>query len=186
MAKISPVTVWFTGLSGAGKSTLSLALRNRLLASGNRCFVLDGDIVRSGLNRDLGYGPGDRTENIRRIAEVARLFNEAGVVAIAALISPTRADRDMARSIIGAEKYIETFLAADLDVCERRDPKGLYKKARSGLIPEFTGVSAPYEPPVNAELVIPTGTEGEEHCVARIVQHLSSAYLARPCTEELR
>lgn len=176
MKRIHPVTLWFTGLSGAGKSTLALAVRERLLEAGNVCFVLDGDVVRSGLNRDLGYSPADRKENIRRIAEVSRLFNEAGVVTIAALISPYREDREMARAIIGADRFVETHLAADLETCEHRDPKGLYARARKGLIPEFTGITAPYEPPLNPELSIPTGTEEKEICVHQIIEYVSIKY----------
>jgi adenylyl-sulfate kinase len=180
MKRIHPVTLWFTGLSGAGKSTLALAVRERLLEAGTVCFVQDGDVVRGGLNRDLGYSPVDRKENIRRIAEVSRLFNEAGVVTIAALISPYREDREMARAIIGADRFVETHLAADLETCERRDPKGLYARARKGLIPEFTGISAPYEPPLNPELSVPTGTEEKESCVRQIIEYVSIKYRLLP------
>jgi adenylyl-sulfate kinase len=180
MTRIQPVTLWFTGLSGAGKSTLALEVSERLLAGGNACFVLDGDAVRSGLNRDLGYSPTDRKENIRRIAEVSRLFNEAGVVTIAALISPYCEDRDMARSIIGTARFVETHLAADLEICERRDPKGLYARARKGLIPDFTGISAPYEPPLNPELSVLTGTEEIDVCVRRIIEYVSLKYRTLP------
>jgi adenylyl-sulfate kinase len=180
MKRIHPVTLWFTGLSGAGKSTLALAVRERLLGAGNVCFVLDGDVVRSGLNRDLGYSPADRKENIRRIAEVSRLFNEAGVVTIAALISPYREDREIARAIIGTDRFVETHLAADLETCERRDPKGLYARARKGLIPEFTGISAPYEPPLTPELSVPTGTEEKESCVRQIIEYVSIKYQLLP------
>jgi len=176
VATIEPITLWFTGLSGAGKSTLALEVRNCLLATGNKCFVLDGDVVRSGLNRDLSYSPKDRKENIRRIAEVARLFNDAGVVIIAALISPYREDRDMARSIIGAAKFVETHLAANLEICECRDPKGLYARARQGLIPEFTGISAPYEPPLDPHLRVPTGTSSQELCIRQIMDYVSATF----------
>lgn len=153
-----PVTVWLTGLSGSGKSALSLALETRLVAAGRACYVLDGDHVRRGLNRDLGFSPHDRTENIRRVAEVARLFNEAGLISIVSLISPMIADRETARRIIGAEQFIEVFVDCPLATCEARDTKGLYRQARAGKIPDFTGVSAPYEPPVSPALALDSAT----------------------------
>jgi len=152
-----PATVWLTGLSGAGKSTIAFELERRLIARGQAAFVLDGDNVRHGLNRDLGFSPADRSENIRRIAEVAKLFNEAGMLVITSFISPYRIDRAMARAIIGHERFIETHLATELHVCEERDPKGLYRKVRAGEIREFTGISAPYEAPDTPELRIDTG-----------------------------
>src|SRR5678815_4332310 len=136
------------------------------------CYMLDGDNVRAGINRDLGFGPDDRRENIRRVAEVAKLMNDAGLVVVTAFISPYRADRDMAREIIGAERYVEVYLDAPLEVCENRDPKGLYKKARKGEIPEFTGVSAPYEVPQGPELVLETGKESSEQCVQKLLAML--------------
>ena len=160
-----PVTVWFTGLSGSGKSTLAFSLERRLIDTGRACYVLDGDNVRHRLNRDLGFSPKDRAENIRRIAEVAQLMNDAGLIVITAFISPFREDRDMARGIIGAERFIEVFLDAGLQVCEQRDPKGLYKKARSGEIPGFTGISSPYELPEAPELTLNTGTLSVEQCL---------------------
>lgn len=162
-------TVWLTGLSGSGKSTLAFELERRLLDLGHVAYVLDGDNVRHGLSRDLGFSPEDRTENIRRIAEVAKLFNDAGIVLITAFISPYREDRDMARAIVGSERFIETHLATDLSVCEARDPKGLYKKARAGALPGFTGISAPYEPPLAPELRLDTGVLSVEECLARLV-----------------
>ena len=131
--------------------------------------MLDGDNVRAGINRDLGFGPDDRRENIRRVAEVAKLMNEAGLVVVTAFISPYRADRDMARSIVGAERFIEVHLDAPLEVCEGRDPKGLYKKARSGEIAEFTGISAPYEPPPKADIVLNTARESVSESVDRLL-----------------
>lgn len=151
-----PVTLWLTGLSGAGKSTFAEALEERLVASGHNCVVLDGDNVRHGLNSDLGFSPRDRGENIRRVAEVAKLFNQAGLIVITAFISPYREDRAQARAIVGERRFLETFIDAPLDECERRDPKGLYAKARAGQIPEFTGVTAPYEPPELPELRLDT------------------------------
>jgi adenylyl-sulfate kinase len=133
------------------------------------CFVLDGDNLRHGLNRDLGFAPRDRTENIRRVAEVARLFNEAGVIVITAFISPYAKDREMARAIIGSDRFMETYLSADLVTCERRDPKGLYAKAKSGQITDFTGVSAPYEPPAAPALALDTASRSIDECAAGIL-----------------
>ena len=166
------VTVWLTGLSGSGKSTIAAGLEQRLVALERPCFVLDGDKVRTGLNRDLGFSHEDRTENIRRIAEVAHLMNEAGLIAITALISPYRADREMAREIIGAERFVEVWLDATLEICEGRDPKGLYKKARRGEIPEFTGVSAPYEAPQAPQVTLHTGKETVASCVDALLARL--------------
>jgi bifunctional enzyme CysN/CysC len=169
-----PVTIWFTGLSGSGKSTLAFALERRLMNLGKACYVLDGDNVRHGLNRDLGFSPLDRAENIRRISEVARLMNDAGLVAITAFISPFREDREMARSIIGGENFVEIHLNAKLDICEGRDPKGLYKKARTGEIPGFTGISSPYEPPEAPALCLDTGTLPIEQCLLAIEPFLGT------------
>jgi bifunctional enzyme CysN/CysC len=157
------VTVWLTGLSGAGKSTLAVALEARLIREGRVAMMLDGDNIRAGLNRDLGFGPDDRRENIRRIAEVARLLNDAGVIAISAFISPYRADRAMAREVIGAARFIEVHVEAPLEICEKRDPKGLYRKARKGEIADFTGISAPYEAPT-AAIVVDTVQRNVESC----------------------
>ncbi len=151
-----PVTIWLTGLSGSGKSTIGYEIEKRLVDDGHACYVLDGDNVRHGLNRDLGFSPKDRKENIRRIAEVARLFNESGMIVITSFISPYRADRESARNIIGEERFYEIHIDAPVEICEERDPKGLYKKARAGEIPEFTGVSAPYEVPETPSLRIAT------------------------------
>jgi bifunctional enzyme CysN/CysC len=147
--------LWFTGLSGAGKSTLAFLLEEELFKRGYQVYVLDGDNVRDGLNSDLGFSPADRTENIRRVGEVAALFADAGIICISAFISPYRADRDAARNAAGA-KFHEVYVKADLATCEQRDPKGLYKKARAGQIAEFTGLTAPYEQPLAAELVVDT------------------------------
>jgi len=150
------VTIWLTGLSASGKSTIAVQLEQRLIAQGRLCYILDGDNVRHGLNRDLGFSMEDRKENIRRIAEVAALMNEAGVIVISSFISPYRLDRQSARDVIGDDSFIEAFVQASLEVCERRDPKGLYVKARSGEIPQFTGISDPYEEPENAEITLHT------------------------------
>lgn len=159
-------TVWFTGLSGSGKSTLANLLEKALWERGVRAFVLDGDNIRHGLNKDLGFSPKDRTENIRRIGEVAKLFTEAGVINVTAFISPYRADRDLVRGVMKPGDFIEVYVHCDLNECERRDPKGLYKKARAGQIPEFTGISAPYEAPEKPELTVNTTKETPEQSVA--------------------
>ena len=165
-------TIWMTGVPSSGKSTLANALQKTLWERGVRSYVLDGDNVRHGLNKDLGFSPEDRTENIRRIGEVAKLFTDAGVIAITAFISPYRADRDAVRKLMANGDFIEVFVRAALEVCEERDPKGLYKKARAGKIPEFTGVSAPYEAPERPELIIKTDRESPEQCVAGIIGYL--------------
>jgi adenylylsulfate kinase len=152
----APVSFWLTGLSGAGKSTIAFELEQRLKTDGRPCTVLDGDNLRYGLNRDLGFTEDDRRENVRRTAEVARLMNDAGLIVIASLISPNRSDRSAARQIVGAERFIEVYVSTPLDVCEARDPKGLYRKARQGDIPHFTGVTAPYEPPLAPSLIVDT------------------------------
>lgn len=146
--------VWFTGLSGSGKSTLANALEEALHAQGKRTYILDGDNIRQGLNKDLGFSDADRVENIRRAAEVAKLMMDAGIIVMTAFISPFRADREMARELIGQDHFIEVFVDTPLEVCEQRDPKGLYKKARSGLIPNMTGIDSPYETPLRPEYVV--------------------------------
>jgi adenylyl-sulfate kinase len=169
-----PVTLWLTGLSGAGKSTIACALERRLLDSGHAAYVLDGDNVRHGLNRDLGFSPQDRTENIRRIAEVARLMNDAGLIVITAFISPYREDREMARAIIGKDCFLEVYVDTPIEVCEQRDPKGFYKLARRGELPAFTGVSAPYEPPLAPECSVDTAVNSVGECVDLLVGLLGS------------
>lgn len=151
--------LWFTGLSGSGKSTLAHAVEERLYASGCRTFVLDGDNIRHGLCGDLGFSDQDRVENIRRIGEVAKLFVEGGVIALTAFISPFRSDRDRVRGLVMQGDFIEIYCKASLEVCEGRDVKGLYKKARAGEIKAFTGISSPYEEPLDPELVIETGSQ---------------------------
>ena len=173
-------TLWFTGLSGAGKSTLALAVRRRVVEAGCACHVLDGDAVRRGLCSDLGFGPGHRTENVRRVAEVCRLMNDAGLVVVAALISPNGRDRAIAREIIGPDNFIEVYLDADLETCERRDPKGLYAMARDGRIREFTGVSAPYDVPERPDVVVATGTLEIDACVARLMSFLEATLRILP------
>lgn len=165
-------TIWLTGLSGSGKSTLASALDEVLWNRGIRSYVLDGDNIRFGLNKNLGFSPEDRTENIRRIGEVAKLFTEAGVVNVTAFISPYRADRDQARAAQGEGDFIEVWVKASVEECERRDTKGLYAKARAGQIPEFTGISAPYEEPLKPEVVVETEGQSIEESLAVIVAYL--------------
>jgi adenylyl-sulfate kinase len=171
-----PVTLWMTGLSGAGKSTIAFALERRLIDAGHACFVLDGDNVRHGLNRDLGFSPKDRAENIRRVAEVARLMNEAGLFVITSFISPFRDDREMARQIIGEGRFVEAHVSTRVEECERRDIKGLYKKARSGELQGFTGVSAPYEPPAAPAVRLDTELLSIEESIEILMKHLESYY----------
>jgi adenylylsulfate kinase len=160
--------VWLFGLSGSGKSTLAIGLERRLYAEGFTAHLLDGDNVRSGLNRDLGFSTADRTENIRRVAEVARLFLQAGAIPIVAFITPTRALRELARSVVGTEDFIDVYVQASLETCARRDPKGLYARAVDGRIPDFTGYTAPFEPPESAALSIDTSTEPVEQSLDRL------------------
>ncbi|MGH7501723.1 MAG: adenylyl-sulfate kinase [Longimicrobiales bacterium] len=168
------VTLWFTGLSASGKSTLARALEAALFERGSRCYVLDGDNVRHGLNRDLGFSPEDRTENIRRIGEVAKLFTEFGAITLTAFISPYRADRDAVRALMADGDFVEVLVECALEVCEERDPKGLYRKARAGKIPEFTGISAPYEAPESPELVVRTDRLTLEESVEQLVRYLEA------------
>jgi len=165
-------TIWLTGLSASGKSTIALQLEKQLVERGNPCYILDGDNVRHGLNRDLGFSMEDRQENIRRIAEVASLMNDAGVIVITAFISPYRQDRRSAREVIGDPAFIETFVDTPIEICEQRDPKGLYKKARAGEIRQFTGVSDVYEEPVNAEVTLPTATLSPAEAANVIIEGL--------------
>jgi bifunctional enzyme CysN/CysC len=169
--------LWFTGLSGSGKSTLALALEARLFAKGYHVYVLDGDNIRDGLNANLGFSPADRAENIRRVGEVAALFADAGFLVISSFISPYRADRERARHA-APEAFHEIHIDAPLQVCEARDPKGLYKRARAGEIPEFTGVSSPYEPPEQAELVIHTGERTVDDCLGELMAYVERAFVA--------
>ncbi|MES2770578.1 MAG: adenylyl-sulfate kinase [Pseudomonadota bacterium] len=173
-ARLQPaaLTLWLTGLSGAGKSTLADALAQSLLASGRACYVLDGDQMRQGLNNNLGFSATDRRENIRRVAEVARLMNAAGLIVITALISPSALDRAMAKEIIGAACFREVFISTALSVCESRDVKGLYQQARAGKLLEFTGISAPYETPTQPDLVLDTATHSVENAVLALQQLL--------------
>ena len=165
--------MWFTGLSGAGKSTLAHVVEERLYHVGCRTFVFDGDNVRHGLCSDLGFSAEDRSENIRRIGEMVKLFTEAGIIAMTAFISPYIKDRDWVRSLAGKDKFIEIYCDSSLAVCESRDTKGLYVKARKGEIAELTGISSPYEPPVNPELHLKTDETSLEECVEIVIKYLS-------------
>ena len=165
-------TLWFTGLSGSGKSTLAYAVESALVERRVNAFVLDGDNIRFGLNADLGFAPEDRTENIRRIGHVARLMVDAGLVVLSSFISPYRADREAVRALHADGQFHEVFVDTPLEVCEARDVKGLYAKARAGEIPDFSGVSAPYEAPEEPELRIDTSQLDIEACVARVIDHL--------------
>lgn len=164
--------IWFTGLSGSGKSTVSVALEKALFNEGKQTYRLDGDNVRHGLNKNLGFSPEDRTENIRRIGEVAKLMVDAGSITVTAFISPYKQDRDNVRAILEDEEFIEVYTKCSVEECENRDPKGLYKKARSGEIPEFTGISAPYEAPDHPEIILDTEHESIDQSVDRVIQYL--------------
>lgn len=166
--------LWLTGLSGSGKTTLSMALEKELMKRGYACYVLDGDNIRHGLNSNLGFSPADRSENIRRVGEVAALFADAGLICISAFISPYRNDRAEARQAC-AQAFHEIYIAADLATCEQRDPKGLYKKARSGELQDFTGISAPYEVPLSCELTLYTSTENVEQSLSRLVSYVTDS-----------
>ncbi|GAB4215740.1 MAG: adenylyl-sulfate kinase [Synechococcales cyanobacterium] len=166
------LTLWFTGLSGSGKSTISHALESRLYEMGCRTYVLDGDNVRHGLNSDLSFSDADRVENIRRVGEVAKLFLDAGVIVLTAFISPFRSDRRLVRQSMPEGDFVEIYCQSSLEVCEQRDVKGLYKRARAGEIRNFTGISSPYEVPEQAELVLNTGEDSIEDCVNQVVDYL--------------
>jgi adenylylsulfate kinase len=167
------VILWFTGLSGSGKSTLAHQLEHELTKRNHLCYVLDGDNVRHGLNSNLGFSPEDRTENIRRVGEVCNLFADAGVITMAAFISPYRKDRDRVRNLVDEGEFVEIHVKVPLEVAEERDPKGLYKKARSGEIDNFTGIDAPYEAPESPEIVIDTGKMELNESVNTILQYLA-------------
>ena len=173
-------TLWMTGLPASGKSTVAVALEKALWERGVHSFVLDGDNISHGLSKDLGFSPADRNENIFRIGVVANLFTTAGVINITAFISPYRADRDQVRSLMERGEFVEVHVDCAISECERRDPKGHYKKARSGEIAEFTGVSAPYEPPLQPEVVVHTDRGSEAECVAQLLRYLEdNGYIAR-------
>lgn len=174
--------LWFTGLSGAGKSTLAHAVEDALCKMNCRTFVIDGDNIRHGLCADLGFSSEDRVENIRRIGEVAKLFTEAGIIVLSAFISPFRADRDRVRELVPEGDFIEIYCQASLEVCEERDVKGLYKKARSGEIPNFTGISSPYEPPEEPEIIVKTGEDSLEACAQQVIEFLQERGAFQPAS----
>ena len=176
--------LWFTGYSGSGKSTLAIEVEERLFAEGCFSYVLDGDNVRHGLNGDLGFSPEDRTENIRRVGEVAKLFCDAGAIVVTAFISPYREDRDGVRRIVGPGDFIEVFVDCPLDVCEDRDPKGLYARARAGEIAEFTGISAPYEAPESPEICLKTAELTVEESAERIIEYLRAGGYLHPSSDD--
>jgi adenylyl-sulfate kinase len=166
--------VWITGLSASGKTTIATGLEHTLFALGRQTYVLDGDNLRHGLCSDLGFSAENRKENIRRAGEVAKLFADAGIICIAAFISPYRSDRELARAIAPPGRFIEVYLSAPLNVCEQRDPKGLYARARAGEIREFTGISSPYEPPLHPEIELPTDKLGVDECISIILARLNA------------
>lgn len=176
--------LWFTGLSASGKSTICHAVEVALHRSGCRTFVLDGDNVRHGLCSDLGFSLAERDENLRRVGEVAKLFLEAGVITLAGFISPLRAERKRVRDLMPHGDFLEIYCAAPLEICEARDPKGLYSRARAGLIPEFTGISSPYEPPTNAELTLDTTGLGVEECVRQVLVLMEARRIVRACPSQ--
>jgi bifunctional enzyme CysN/CysC len=172
-----PCVLWFTGLSGAGKSTIANTLEKRLHAMGRHTYMLDGDNIRHGLNKDLGFTDADRVENIRRVAEAARLFVDAGLIVIVSFISPFRSERRMARDLFQAGEFIEVYIDTPLEVCEERDPKGLYRKARAGLIRNFTGIDSLYEPPENAELKLDTSKTTPEALAEAVLKELRNRHV---------
>ena len=169
--------LWFTGLSGSGKSTLSHRVEELLYQQGIHTYILDGDNIRTGLNKDLGFSEQDRKENIRRIGEVAKLFVDAGVVVLSAFISPYKRDREFVRSLVSEGDFIEIYVKCPLEVCEQRDPKGLYKKARQGIIKNFTGIDDPYEEPENPEIVVETDKMSIDECARKIFDYLKKRKL---------
>ncbi len=172
LMKQKGVTIWLTGLSGSGKSTIAVELEHALLENGHQAYILDGDNIRHGLNKNLGFSPEDRSENIRRIGEVAKLFTDANIITITAFISPYRQDRENARKLQKNGEFIEVYVKCPLEVCEQRDTKGLYKKARAGEVKEFTGISAPYEEPLNHEITIDTSKMPVEESTRAIIKYL--------------
>ncbi|WP_066632834.1 adenylyl-sulfate kinase [Desulfolucanica intricata] len=174
LKKHKSFVLWFTGLSASGKSTLANALECKLHKMNIHTYLLDGDNIRQGLNKDLDFSKKDRRENIRRVAEVTKLFVDAGIVVLTAFISPYRTDREMARQLFNPGVFIEIYVKCPLEICEKRDPKGLYKKARSGSIPLFTGISAPYEEPVKPEIVVDTQNNTVNEIVDQIIDYLKT------------
>jgi adenylylsulfate kinase len=172
MKRQRPCLLWFTGLSGSGKSTIANLIEQKLAWLGSHTYLLDGDNIRHGLCRDLGFALADRTENIRRIGEVSRLMNDAGLMVLTAFISPFRSDRELVRDLLPAEEFIEVFVDAPLEECERRDPKGLYKKARAGTIRDFTGIDSPYEAPLHPAIHLKTHLHNAQACAEQVIAYL--------------
>lgn len=172
-----PFVVWLTGLSGSGKSTLAGALEERLFALGRHCYLLDGDNVRHGLNRDLGFGDADRVENIRRIGELSKILVDAGLIVIAAFISPFARDRALVRHLLEAGEFVEVYLSTPIGVCEQRDPKGLYRRARAGEIRHVTGIDSPYEPPAEPDVTVDTSSRDVAGCVDDVLAYCFAAGL---------
>jgi adenylylsulfate kinase len=172
-----PKLIWLTGLSGSGKSTLAIGLEQYLFEAGFKVYLLDGDNIRKGINKDLGFSSADRTENIRRIGEVSKLMLDAGLIIISAFISPFRDDREMVKEIVGEERFTEVFVDCPLEVCEKRDTKGLYKKARQGFIRDFTGIGSPYEIPEHPHLVIHTHKESIAESLSKLINHVEAKLL---------
>lgn len=175
-----PCIIWFTGLSGSGKSTIANALEQHLAAAGQHTYLLDGDNVRHGLNQDLGFTDEDRVENIRRVGEVAALFVDAGLIVIAAFISPFRSERELVRNLVDSDEFIEVYMSTPLATCEQRDPKGLYGRARAGLIRNFTGIDSAYQPPETADLVLDTSSDDVQSCVSRLLTVLTERGILPP------
>ncbi|MTI32258.1 adenylyl-sulfate kinase [Xanthovirga aplysinae] len=172
--KHASFVVWFTGLSGSGKSTLAGALENKLFDEGYHTYILDGDNVRRGLNKDLGFSATSRTENIRRIGEVCKLFVDAGIIVLSAFVSPIEVDRQKVRNLVGKDNFVEVFVDCPVEVCEQRDVKGLYKKARTGEVKEFTGISSPFEKPVAPDVIIKSDQQSIEESVLKVCEVLKS------------
>jgi adenylylsulfate kinase len=172
MLQQRPRLIWFTGLSGSGKSTLAVQLEAQLHAKGFTTYLLDGDNIRAGLNKDLLFSDEDRVENIRRIGEVSKLMLDAGLIVLSAFISPFQADRDHVKKIVGTENYIEVFVDTPLEICEQRDVKGLYKRARAGEVKNFTGISSPYERPVKADVIVPTHQMSVDEALALLLKNI--------------
>ena len=169
-----PVTIWLTGLSGSGKTTIAMLLEKKLMDIGNRSYVLDGDNLRFGINKDLGFSPADRKENIRRVSEISSLMNQAGLIVITSFISPYSKDREVAKSVIGKNNFLEVYIDTPISECEKRDPKGLYKKVRSGELKNFTGIDDLYEEPENPAIVIPTLDYQPEEATDLIINYLKN------------
>ncbi len=172
--KQKPCILWFTGLSGSGKSTIASAVEQKLFELGHHTYILDGDNIRHGLNKDLGFSDEDRVENIRRIGEIAKLFVDAGLIVLTAFISPFRSERSLVRELVGDHEFVEVFMSTPIEVCEQRDPKGLYKKAREGKIKNFTGIDSDYQTPTHPEITINTKNLDVEQCANQVIDYLKA------------